>query len=145
MDDQSRGLSTPSKNPIAIKRCGRTLYWSLACSIFLLNAAYAGPTASCKPILSIRDIREIRSSELLPYAWTAAVLADVRHCATYSGIFEVDFVRTKEFGPDVQFTEKFQWKAGQFEISVEFWADEGVLDHRIGFVAPCVCREMPFD
>jgi hypothetical protein len=145
MDDQSRGYSTPSKSAIAIRCRGQTLCWSLLCSSFLLSAAYAGPIASCKPILSIRDIGEIRSSELLPYAWTATVLADSRHCATYSGIFEVDFIRIKEFGPDVQFTEKFRWEAGAFEISVELWFDEAVLDYRIGFVAPCVCRDMPFD
>jgi len=59
-------------------------------------------------------------------------------------MFEIDFIRGKEFGPDVQMTEKFRWTAGRFEVSVEFWADEAVLDYRIGFIAPCVCRDMPF-
>ena len=42
-------------------------------------------------------------------------------------------------------TEKFRWKAGWFDVSMEFSADEAVLDYRIGFIAPRVCRDMPFE
>jgi hypothetical protein len=41
----------------------------------------------------------------------------------------------------MQFTKPFTWKAGQFEVTVDFWGDEAVLDYRIGFIAPCVCRD----
>jgi hypothetical protein len=72
------------------------------------------------------------------------MFADSSHCATRSGSFEVDFIRIKEYAPDLQFTEKYRWTTGEFEIALELWADEAVIDHRVGFVAPCVCREVPF-
>jgi hypothetical protein len=112
--------------------------------MLLLNAAQAAPTVACKPLLSTRDVRTNRESPVLPYEWTVTVLADARHCATRSGMFEIDFVRIKEYSPDLQFTEKFRWKEGQFDVSFELSGDEAVIDHRIGFVAPCVCRDIPF-
>jgi len=115
------------------------------CALVLLprSTAYAGP--SCKPILSILDTRELRVSPIQPYTWKATMFADVRHCATNSGVFEIDFVRSKELAPDLQMTEAFRWQAGQFTVELEFWGDEWVLEHRIGFIAPCVCREPPFE
>ena len=144
MDDRSSRFSNRFSNPVAITHTVRTLGNALACSVSLLGAAHAGPAISCKPILSILESRAVRTSEILPYRWKATVFADNRHCASRSGVFEIDFIRGKEFGPDVQMTEKFRWTAGRFEVSVEFWADEAVLDYRIGFIAPCVCRDMPF-
>jgi len=114
--------------------------------MLLLNAAHAAPTVACKPLLmSTRDVRTNRESPILPYEWTVTVLGDARHCATPSGMFEIDFIRIKEYSPDLQFTEKFRWKDGQFDVSLELAGDEAVLEHRIGFVAPCVCRDIPFE
>ena len=45
----------------------------------------------------------------------------------------------------MQFTEKVRWTSGQFDVSMELAADESILDYRIGFIAPCVCREIPYD
>ena len=67
------------------------------------------------------------------------------YCATKSGNFEIDFIRIKEYSLDVQFTEKVRWSSGQFDVSVELAADESIHDYRIGFIAPCVCREIPYD
>jgi len=53
--------------------------------------------------------------------------------------------RIHEYSPDVQFTEKHRWTAGQFDVSIEQAADESVVDYRIGFIAPCVCGEIPRD
>jgi len=160
MDDRGGKAFNPSSNPtviahvfianvliahVVIMRIARALCGALACSVFLLGAAHAGPSISCKPILSVQETSVLRTSETLPYTWKAIVFADNRHCATQSGMFEIDFLRIKEFGPDVQMTERFRWQAGRFEVSVELWADEAVLEHRIGFIAPCVCREMPFN
>jgi hypothetical protein len=95
---------------------------------------------ACKPLLTVTSVRfsEARS---LQRQWTAVLLADVSYCATSWGRFEIDFIRVKEHGPDMQFTKPFTWKAGQFEVTVDFWGDEAVLGYRIGFIAPCVCRD----
>ena len=44
----------------------------------------------------------------------------------------------------MQFTEKYRWAPGQFDVAVELTMDEAIHNHRIGFIAPCVCREIPF-
>jgi hypothetical protein len=80
-----------------------------------------------------------------PWQWRATVIADASYCATRSGQFEIDVVRIKEYSPDVQFTEKYRWHAGQFDVSIELEADEAIEDYRIGFIAPCVCREFPYE
>lgn len=99
---------------------------------------------TCKPILSIKNVREIRISGLpQPWTWRATIVADRSYCATRSGSFEIDFIRIKEYAPDVQFTEKFRWNFEQFDVSIELGADEAILDYRIGFIAPCVCRDYP--
>ena len=77
--------------------------------------------------------------------WTASIAVDRSYCAAASGAFEIDFIRIKEYAPDMQFTEKFRWAAGQFDVSIELAADESVLDYRVGFIAPCVCRDFQND
>jgi hypothetical protein len=108
----------------------------------LLSAARPGRCegVACKPILTIIETRfaPVRNMQR---TWTAIVLADAGYCATTSGPFEIDFIRAKEDGPELQFTKGFRWRPGRFELSVDFWFDEAVVDHRIGFVAPCVCRD----
>jgi hypothetical protein len=97
----------------------------------------------CKPFLSINSVREVRAfTPTLQWKWNATLNASTNHCATRSGNFEVDFVRIKENSPDLQFTQKFRWSQGQFDISMELTSDEAILDFRIGFIAPCVCREI---
>jgi len=126
------------------RRGRKTLALGLCALALLLRCtAYAGP--SCKPVLSILHVQEDRVSPIQPYKWKATVLADARYCATKSGVFEIDFVRSAELGPDLQMTEAFRWQAGQFTVELELWPDEWVLKHRIGFIAPCVCREPPFE
>jgi hypothetical protein len=98
---------------------------------------------ACKPLLSVKSVREIRAfTPTLQSKWNATLDADTNHCATRSGNFEVDFVRTKENSPDLQFTQKFRWSQGQFDISIELTSDEAIHDFRIGFIAPCVCRDI---
>src|SRR5262245_1661970 len=111
---------------------GRVASAALACWMLLLDAAQAAPTVACKPILSTRDVRTHRESPVLPYEWQVTVRADASHCATRSGMFEIDFIRIKEYSLDLQFTERFQWKEGQFDVSLELAGDEAVLDYRIG-------------
>jgi hypothetical protein len=99
---------------------------------------------ACKPVLSFRN-REVRPPipPFVPWTWRATIVADARFCATHSGGFEIDFIRIKEYSPDLQFTERLRWRAGQFDVSFELAADESILQYRIGFIAPCVCREFP--
>lgn len=98
---------------------------------------------ACKPLLSAKGVREVRpsSSHPLPWKWHAKIVADTSFCATRSGNFEMDFVRIKEYAPDLQFTQTFRWAQNQFDISMELSPDEAILEFRIGFIAPCVCRE----
>ena len=120
----------------------------------LLACAFAAPAATsalaaitCKPILSIRNVRELRTANMpiQPWIWKAAIVADNAFCATAAGAFEIDFIQIKEYAPDVQFTERYKWTAGQFDVTMELTADESIHDYRIGFIAPCVCRALLFE
>ncbi len=112
--------------------------------VTVAGAADARSVVACKPLLSIKNVREIRTSIMpQPWTWRATVVADASYCATRAGEFEIDFIRIKEYSPDLQFAEKYRWTAGQFDMTVELSADESIHDYRIGFIAPCVCRELP--
>ena len=107
----------PVRNPSKLRR--RALTSLLACALAWPTAAAAAIT--CKPILSVKNVRELRSAErpVQPWTWKATIVADATYCATRSGNFEIDFIRIKEYSPDVQFTEKVRWSAGQIDVSFE--------------------------
>jgi hypothetical protein len=115
----------------------------LTSPILLLGVTSSPSEIACKPLLSVKNVREVRlsASPAVPWTWRATITADISHCATQSGIFEIDFVRIKENSPDLQFTERFYWRPLQFDVSMDLTSDESILEHRIGFAAPCVCRE----
>lgn len=73
--------------------------------------------------------------------WTGTLVADASPCSTASGQFDIQFTRLKEVAPDLQFTERFTWVAGQSEVSLDFWWDESLEDARIISIAPCPCRQ----
>ena len=126
-----------------LRGCTRPAVTSLVVLLILLfGAASARSQIVCKPLLSLKSVREVRAVSVpaLPWRWSATIVTDARHCATQSGIFEIDFVRIKENSPDLQFTEKLRWQPDAFEVSMELTSDEAILDFRIGFIAPCVCR-----
>ena len=119
-----------------------------------LVCSFAGPAATgalaaitCKPLLTIKNVRELRTANIptQPWIWKATIVADNAYCATAAGGFEIDFIRIKEYSPDVQFTERYRWTAGQFDIAMELAGDESIHDYRIGFIAPCVCQALPFE
>ena len=111
------------------------------CFILTSNSMSIAQVA-CKPFLSIASVKEVRMSPpALPWKWNATVVADNNHCASRSGGFEVDFLRIKENAPDLQFTEKFRWTEGIW-VSMELTSDEAILGYRIGFISPCVCRQI---
>jgi hypothetical protein len=66
---------------------------------------------------------------------------DASRCAATTGQFEIKFVRLKEFGPDLVFTENFRWTPGSVDASLNFWWDEAVQDYWIGHVEPCGCAD----
>ena len=134
----------PVRNPSTLRRGALTSL--LACALVASCATNALAAITCKPLLAIKNVRELRTSmRPHPWTWQATVVADASYCATRSGQFEIDVIRIKEYSPDVQFTEKYRWNAGQFDVSIELAADEAIEDYRIGFIAPCVCREIPYD
>ena len=121
-------------------------------SAALLACLFAWPATSlaavsCKPLLTVKTIREIRPSKppFQPWVWKATIVADGAYCASVKGAFEIDFIRTKEDAPDAQFTEAFQWTSGPFDVAIELALDEAIHEYRIGFIAPCVCSEPPYE
>jgi hypothetical protein len=113
-------------------------------SFLLLTPATSWSQVACKPLLSVKSAHQVRpsSTRAVPWRWHATIFANAGYCATYSGHFEVDFVRLKENSPDVQFTERFRWSSNQFVVSMELAADEAIREFRIGFVPPCVCQDI---
>jgi hypothetical protein len=111
-------------------------------------AALAGSSQShcgvaCKPIITVKTV-QMSAVQEMQRVWTAVLVVDSARCATSFGRFEIDFMREKEYAPDMQFTEQFDWKPGEIKVSLDLWWDEVVADYRIGFIAPCVCRELQF-
>lgn len=106
----------------------------------LLAATHAAGEPLCRPALAVKDVQ---FSEMHQWrrTWTAQVTVDASPCATTSGRFNMHFVRLKEIGPDLEFTEQFTWTAGQIEASTMFAADESVLEFSIADIAPCPCRK----
>jgi hypothetical protein len=111
----------------------------LAGSIVLFSATQSLAQQICKPHLSLQAVR---FSDVLNQQrkWRAVLGVDASDCAAASGRFDIKFIRLKEMTPDLQFTEQFTWRVGQVEVSVEFWADEAVLEYSIDHIAPCACR-----
>jgi hypothetical protein len=111
----------------------------LAIVTALLGTTRATGNTLCKPTLEFREVRfsEVRGQQRI---WTAVLAADASHCATTSGRFNLNFVRLKEMAPDLLFTEQFTWRPGLFEVSVDFWLDEALLDYSTGYISACPCR-----
>jgi hypothetical protein len=145
MDRLANGTHSRRAGSAAAGRRNRILMVLLTVLVLLPGTAGAASRGeACRPLLSTKAVREVRpvTPRPLPWRWHATILADVSFCATRSGSFEVDFIRTKENAPDLQFTQKFRWTQDQFEVSTELSGDEAIVDFRIGFIAPCVCREV---
>jgi hypothetical protein len=119
----------------------------LSRAIIFVGALAVPPQAhcavSCKPIIAIKSVQTSEPRDM-KRGWTAILDVSAFFCATSFGRFEIDFIRQKEHAPDVQFTEQFEWRPGEIAVSLELWWDETVSAYRIGFVAPCVCREWQF-
>jgi hypothetical protein len=105
--------------------------------LFGVTQAVAQPL--CRPAISFKEVRfsEVRNQQR---TWAAVLDVDASHCGATFGRFEISFNRLKETAPDLQFAQQFMWNPGRVEISVDFWADEAVLNYSISHVEPCTCR-----
>src|SRR5262245_1691596 len=144
IDAPSMGSCSIGARKVAAGIRNRAFTFLLILFFLPLCPASSLSQVACKPFLSIKSVREVRASSLptLPWKWNATIVADTSHCATRSGNFEVDFVRIKENSPDLQFTQSFRWSQNQFDVSMELTSDEAILEFRVGFIAPCVRREI---
>ncbi len=125
-------------------RPGRIVTLFLILPVILLDMSSAlSQVLACRAFLSTTAVQEVRpvSTQPLPWKWHATIAVDSTFCATRSGSFEIDFVRMKENSPDLQFTQRFRWTQNPFDISMELSPDEAIREFRIGFIAPCFCRE----
>ena len=110
----------------------------LAASIALLATVPSVAGEPCKPHLALENAR-LSDAQELRRTWTATLRADASRCAGSSGEVHIRFTRLKENAPDLTFSQPFTWTRERTDISLEFWADEAVLDYSIGTIVPCQC------
>ena len=80
------------------------------------------------------------------------LLSTVRRCvptallaSVVAGLAATQTLAAPLCTPDVAITgahlsEAFTWRPGAVEVSLDFAADEAVLDYSVGYVRPCACR-----
>lgn len=105
----------------------------------LLGVASPAFAEVCRPSMQVKEMNFSPMVEM-QRTWSAALEVDAAACATGSGSFEIRFVRLKENGIDLPFTERFTWRPGRTQVSLDLWADESILSYSIGDIAPCPCR-----
>ena len=98
---------------------------------------FAAPLCTPDLAMASASLSEMRAGQRI---WSARIVVDATQCSATSGRFFIRFVRLKEVGPDLLFSEAFTWRPGVIEVSTEFAADEAVLDAALGYVRPCACR-----
>jgi hypothetical protein len=98
---------------------------------------------SCQPALAISDVHFTEMQPpTLSRTWSAVVSVDAPHCAAKAiGTFDIVFVRSLEIGPDLEFRERFVWRAPSVNVKVDFAANEAAQNYRIDNVTPCVCSD----
>ena len=96
---------------------------------------------TCRPTLAVSDVHFTEMQPpTLSRTWSAVVAVDASHCAAEAtGTFEIVFVREKEIGPDLEFRERFVWRAPSVKVQVDFAADEAVQSYKIDNVTACDC------
>ena len=111
----------------------------------LLLAALLGATApaagqeTCKPVLWTKSSGH---SDVVNFQrrWRGVFSVDPSRCSTARGTFEIEFVRLKDVGPDLTFTERFAWMGEETEANLDLTWDEWVSASRVREVEPCPCR-----
>jgi hypothetical protein len=112
----------------------------LAAALLICVPAQAFAGITCKPVLTFREVRFSEAQNQLR-KWTGVLAVDASRCLATSGAFEIKFVRIKEMGPDLLFSQRFKWSPGLTQVSLDFWWDEAVLDYWIGDIPSCGCPE----
>ena len=121
------------------------MYRSFICcavaSAVALSSVARAASLSCAPTLTFADVH---FSEMIPPSrertWTATVSVDASRCKpNSSGHFEIVFTRLSEFGPDLDFHERYAWRSSSVLIAVKFAADEAVQRYRVENITSCVC------
>jgi len=110
--------------------------WLSAALVAVASPAWA---EVCRPSIQVKEMSFSPIVEM-QRTWSAAIEVDAAACAAGSGTFEIRFVRLKENAVDLPFTERFTWRPGRTEVSLDVWADEAILSYSIGDIAPCPCR-----
>jgi hypothetical protein len=120
-------------------RAGPSFALAGVLAVLLAPATPSRAAPLCTPDLAITSahLAGMRAAQRI---WTARIAVDASQCSATSGRFFIRFVRLKEVGPDLPFSEAFTWRPGVIEVSTDFAADEAVLDASIGYVRPCACR-----
>jgi hypothetical protein len=109
-----------------------------AAILAMLGADRVAAAPVCKPELAVTDIMFTQMHQWRR-TWGARIAVDASRCATDHGPFAIDFVRLKETGTDLHFTEQFTWAPGMVEVATELAADEAVGGYAIT-AATCPCR-----
>lgn len=123
-------------------KCNREPLW-VGASLWLLAAGAVAPAygqQTCWPILSVKQPRLSDTMINLKRYWSASLEVNASSCIESSGTFELRVSRSKENAWDFTFTEPVAWNTRQTDVVIELWADEAVLDYRIGRIRPCTCR-----
>ena len=119
--------------------CGATASFAIVLAFVCTTRAAA--ENECRPTLAISDVHfTAMQPPTHSRAWSAVVSVDPSHCAVEgTGTFEIVFVREKETAPDLEFRERFAWRAPSVKVQVDFAADEAVQSYRIDNITTCVC------
>src|SRR4051812_50017416 len=115
----------------------------VASAVGMTTIVPVGGQPVCRPELAVTDVR---FSEMIPPAlerkWTAIVSVDAARCQpNSSGYFEIVFTRLSEFGPDLEFKERYTWRPPAVEGGIKFLTKEGGEDFRVEDMTPCVCTK----
>src|SRR5258705_2405887 len=113
---------------------------ALAATFVLYVPTQTRAEIACTPVLTFKGVRFSEAQNQLR-KWTGLLSVDSSRCATNSGPFDIQFVRLKEFGPDLLFTERFTWSPGLVEVALDFWWEEAVQGYWIADVPPCRCAD----
>src|ERR1700709_1511329 len=100
----------------------------LAAALALCAPDQAMAAIACKPVLTFKEVT-FSEAQNRSRKWTGVLAVDASRCVAASGAFEIKFVRIKEMGSDLLFSERFKWSPGLTQVSLDFWWDEAVLDY----------------
>jgi hypothetical protein len=135
------GQSLRNLFPVISRRLSQAGFITAAIAAICIGPAKS--SESCRPTLAITAVHFTEMQPpTLSRTWSAAVSVDAPHCAAKAtGTFDIVFVRELEIGPDLEFRERFVWRAPSVTVKVDFAANEAVQSYRIQNVTLCACSD----